>query len=208
MSITLIIILITAAVSIPAFNKPDLFHKLDFSPYKIDKYKEWYRFLSHALLHADWWHLLLNMLVLYFFGDITQQYFEAYAGSKGILYFILLYVGGIMFAVIPTFNKHKEDPHYHSVGASGAVSAVLFSSVIFSPGTNLCFYGIPFLCFPGIVWAIAYLAYSYYKGREASDNINHNAHFSGAIYGILFTFIAAPKSIPAFVDQLLRLLPF
>jgi len=208
MSITLIIIIITVAVSIPAFNNSNLFYKLDFSPYLTEKNKEWYRFLSHALLHADWWHLLLNMLVLYFFGDVTQQYFEAFSGSKGIFYFILLYVGGIMFAVIPTYNKHKDDPNYHSVGASGAVSAVLFSSVIFSPGTNLCFYGISFLCFPGILWAAAYLIYSYYKGKDSSDHINHNAHFSGAVYGIAFTFIATPKSIPAFFEQILRLLPF
>lgn len=208
MSITLLIIGITLVVSIPAFSKPDLFYKLDFAPYAVDKNKEWYRFLSHALLHADWWHLLINLFVLFIFGDITQAYFETYLGAKGAFYFLLLYLGGVAFAVVPTFKKHRNDPGYHSVGASGAVSAVLFSSVIFSPGTELCLYGLPFLCFPGILWAIAYLVYSFYKGKQEGDHINHDAHFWGAIYGVLFTFVSAPQSIGPFFDQLWRLLPF
>jgi membrane associated rhomboid family serine protease len=208
MSITLLIIALTALVSIPAFSRPELFYKLDFAPYTTEKNKEWYRFLSHALLHADWWHLLINMFVLFIFGDITQAYFEAYAGAKGTFYYLFLYVGGVATAVIPTFQKHKHDPNYHSVGASGAVSAVLFSSVIFQPGTELCLYGLPFLCFPGILWAIAYLVYSYYKGKQGGDYINHDAHFWGAVFGIVFTFLAAPASISSFFDQLWRLLPF
>jgi len=206
MSITLIIILLTAAVSIPAFKNPELFYKYDFAPYQVEKNKEWYRFLTHAVLHGDWAHLILNMLVLFFFGDVTQHYFEAYAGGRGIFYYILLYLGGIMFAVLPTYKKYKDDPNYHSVGASGAVSAVLFSSVIFSPGTSICLYGL--LCFPGIVWAILYLVYSYYQGKKGGDNINHDAHFWGAIYGIGLTAIAVPESLPAFFNQLMNLLSF
>lgn len=207
MSITLIIILLTAAVSIPAFKNPELFYKYDFAPYRVEQQKEWYRFLSHAVLHGDWAHLILNMLVLFFFGDVTQRYFEIYAGEgRGIFYFILLYLGGIMFAVLPTYKRHKENPNYHSVGASGAVSAVLFSSVIFSPGTSICLYGL--LCFPGIVWAIIYLVYSYYQGKRGGDNINHDAHFWGAIYGVGFTILAVPKSILSFFNQLIDLLPF
>ena len=160
MSISLIIILLTAAVSIPAFSNPSLFYRFDFSPTAIDSNKEWYRFVTHAFLHGDWWHLGINMFVLWMFGDVCQYYFEAYLGTKGIMYFLLLYFGGIVFATIPTFKKHRHDYNYHSVGASGAVSALVFSSVIFSPGTELCLYGIPFLCFPGIVWAIVYLVYS------------------------------------------------
>jgi membrane associated rhomboid family serine protease len=208
MSITLIIIAITVVVSLLAFQRQDLFYRLDFSPFAVEQRKEWYRFLSHSLLHADWVHLLVNMFVLFIFGDITQAYFEAYAGAKGLFYFILLYVGGVAFAVLPTYRKHKNDPNYHSVGASGAVSSVLFSSVIFQPGTELCLYGLPFLCFPGIIWAIAYLAYSYYKGKQGGDYVNHDAHFWGAVYGVVFTFITVPRSILAFIDQILALLPF
>lgn len=206
MSVTLIIIILTAAVSIPAFKNSSLFYKLDFSPYQVEQRKEWHRFFSHALLHADWWHLILNMLVLFFFGDVTQNYFEFFAGTKGTLYFILLYVGGIMFATLPTFKKHKHNPNYHSVGASGAVSSVLFSSVIFSPGTSICLYGL--LCFPGIIWAVIYLIYSYSRAKKGGDYINHDAHFWGAIYGVVFTFLVIPQSFSIFIKQIIELLPF
>lgn len=206
MSITLLIIILTAAVSIPAFNNKQLFYKLDFSPYEVENRKEWYRFLSHALLHGDWMHLIFNMLVLYFFGDHTQAYFEAYAGTKGTFYFILLYVGGVAFATLPSYKKHKHNPNYHSVGASGAVSAVLFSSVMFNPANSICLWGI--LCLPGIIWAVIYLIYSYRKGKQGGDYINHDAHFWGAVYGALFTLLTVPQSIPSFFTQLWSILPF
>ncbi len=206
MSITIIIIILTVAVSIPAFKNSKIFYQLDFSPYFIEKNREWYRFFSHALLHGDWWHLILNMLVLYFFGDVTQNYFEAYAGSLGTFYFVLLYVGGIVFAVLPTYKKHNGNSNYHSVGASGAVSAVLFSSVIFSPGTSICLYGI--ICFPGIIWAVIYLIYSYTQGKKGGDFINHDAHFWGAIFGVAFTILTVPQSFLAFINQIVALLPF
>ncbi|HLW06889.1 MAG TPA: rhomboid family intramembrane serine protease [Marinilabiliaceae bacterium] len=206
MSITLIIILVTAAVSIPAFNNRALFYKFDFAPYAVDKNKEWYRFLTHAFLHGDWMHLIFNMLVLFFFGDVTQHYFEAYAGVQGTFYFILLYLGGVAFAVLPTYKKHKSNTAYHSVGASGAVSAVLFSSVIFSPASSICLWGI--LCFPGIVWAIIYLVYSYTQGKKGGDYINHDAHFWGAIYGVVLTFLTVPRTFLSFFEQIWRLLSF
>lgn len=201
MSITLIIILLTAAVSISAFNNPRLFNQFDFTPYRVENNKEWFRFFSHAFLHADWTHLIFNMFVLFIFGDRVQQYFEAYAGTKGILYFVLLYAGGIMFAVLPTFKKHKGNYYYHSVGASGAVSAILFSSVIFDPISLICPWFV--LCLPGIVWAIIYLVYSHYKEKKGGDNINHGAHFWGAIYGVVFTAIAVPKAMVPFFTQIL-----
>lgn len=206
MSITFIIILATAAVSIPAFNNRTLFYKLDFSPFIVEKNKEWYRFITHAFLHADWMHLIFNMLVLFFFGDVTQQHFEAYVGLKGIFYYIILYFGGIAIAVLPTYKKNKDNPSYHSVGASGAVSAVLFSSVIFSPSRSICLWGV--LCFPGIVWAIIYLVYSYVQSKREGGYINHDAHFWGAIFGIVFTFLMIPQSFTAFINEILALLPF
>ena len=206
MSITLIIIIINAFVSISAFNNSNLFYKLDFSPYQVEHRKEWYRFISHAFVHAGWWHLILNMLVLFFFGDITQNYYEAYIGEKGKYYFILLYLGGVLFATIPSYRKHKDNINYHSVGASGAVSAVLFSSVIFSPATRICLYGL--ICLPGIIWAVVYLIYSYQEGKKAKDHIDHDAHFWGAVFGAIFTFIAVPQAFPAFLKQLNELVTF
>jgi len=205
-SITLIIIVLNALISIPAFSNRSLFYKLDFAPYQLAHRKEWYRFISHAFVHADWWHLILNMLVLFFFGGITQNYFEAYLGDKGTYYFIILYLGGILFATLPSYKKHRDNPNYHSVGASGAVSAVLFSSVMFSPATSICLYGL--LCFPGILWAIIYLLYSYREAKRGKDHIDHDAHFWGAVFGAVYTFVAVPEAIPMFLEQLMDLIPF
>ncbi len=201
MSVTLLIILLTIAVSAVAFKNRTLFLKLEFTPYLVNTNKEHYRFLSHALLHADWMHLLVNMLVFWFFGDATERYFQYYLGTKGIFYFILLYVGGVVFATLPTYKKHKENYGYHSVGASGAVSAVVMSSVIFNPLNDICLYGL--ICFPGILWALIYLVYSYKMSKGSNDNINHDAHFWGAVFGIIFTVVTVPSSFLRFVNQLL-----
>lgn len=203
MSITLIIIVLTVIVSAIAFKNRELFLKLEFTPYLVYTNNEHYRFLSHALLHSDWFHLLINMLVFWFFGEATERYFAYYLGSKGVFYFILLYIGGVVFATLPTYKKHKENYGYHSVGASGAVSALVMSSVIFSPMSDICLYGI--ICFPGILWAIIYLVYSYRMSKGSNDNINHDAHFWGAIFGIIFTIAAVPSSLLLFVNQLLSI---
>lgn len=201
MSITLIIIVFTVIVSAIAFKNRELFLKLEFTPYLVNTNKEFYRFISHALLHADWWHLLINMLVFWFFGEAAEQYFNYFLGTKGAFYFVLLYVGGVIFATLPTYKKHKENYGYHSVGASGAVSAVVMSSVIFNPLNDICLYGI--ICFPGILWAIIYLVYSFRMSKGSNDNINHDAHFWGAVFGIVFTILAVPSSFLRFFNQLL-----
>lgn len=204
--LTLAIIILTSIVSIVAFSNHRLFYQMDFAPYKIKEFNEWWRYFTHAFLHGDWMHLLINMFVLFFFGRAVEVYLDHYLGDKGWFYFILLYVGGIIFAVLPTLKKHGNNPNYHSVGASGAVSAVLFSSVIFSPATSICLYGI--LCLPGIIWAVIYLVYSYYMSKKEGDFINHDAHFWGAVFGVVFTFVAVPDSFMAFFGQIGQMLPF
>jgi membrane associated rhomboid family serine protease len=199
--ITLVIIVITAIVSILAFQRNDIFYRFQFNPYNVKHSNEIIRFFSHALLHADWIHLIFNMLVLWFFGGVVEKYFEIYFGAKGMLYFILLYIGGVIFAVLPTYKKHQNDIYYNSVGASGAVSAVLFASVILDPLRSICLYGI--LCFPGIIWAVLYLGYSYYMAKKGQDNINHDAHFWGAVFGIVFTIIIKPVLALYFIERLL-----
>ncbi len=206
--ITIIIIVLTCLVSIPAFSNRDFFYRFDFAPYTVNERKEYYRFLTHAFLHGDWTHLFFNMFVLYTFGRAAQGYFEVYLGNIGLLYFVLLYLGGIIFAVLPTFNKHKNNPSYHSIGASGAVSAVLFSYIIFSPSSELTLLIFPFFGLPSIVWGIAYLAYEHYQSRKGNTNINHDAHLTGALYGIVFTLITVPKSLSSFIDQITYLLKF
>ena len=200
MSIYLIIL--TIIVSFSAFQKPELFNKLQFNPYSVHKYNQHYRFLSHALVHADWPHLLINMFVLFFFGPLVEGYMQAYFGyEKGVFYFLLLYIGGTATACLPTFKKQKDNLYYNSVGASGAISAVVFSSIIYNPMSSICLYGI--LCFPGIVWGLVYLIYEYYMGKKGGTQVNHDAHFMGAIFGILFTVLIRPVSFMEFIEQII-----
>ncbi|MBA3898866.1 MAG: rhomboid family intramembrane serine protease [Bacteroidetes bacterium] len=202
--LTIIIIAITSIVSIIAFQRHDIFQKLQFNPYAVKHNNEWSRFLLHAFLHADWMHLIFNMLVLFFFGGHIENAFEYHFGARGILYFIMLYIGGILFSSLTTYKKHQDNIYYNSVGASGAVSAVLFSFVVIFPVEPICLWGV--LCLPGLIWGIIYLVYSYTMAKKASDNINHDAHFMGALFGIAFTIAIRPTFAVEFYQQILMYL--
>jgi membrane associated rhomboid family serine protease len=199
--VTILIIAITSIVSIIAFQRHDIFQRFQFNPYAVKHHHEWSRFFLHGLLHADWMHLIFNMLVLFFFGGNVENAFEAYFGAKGILYFVLLYIGGILFSSLTTYKKEQDNVYYNSVGASGAVSSILFASVLIYPLADICLYGV--ICFPGIIWAIIYLIYSYSMAKKSTDNINHDAHFMGALFGIAFTIAIRPRFALEFYDQIL-----
>lgn len=184
-----------------AFQNHELFYKLQFNAYLIKHKKQSYRFFSYALIHADWLHLLVNMYVLYSFGGIVEQIFKGTFGNIGMLYYLLLYVGGVMFSTIYDFAKQKNNPGYNAVGASGAVSAIVFASILLYPEGSIYIFPIPF-ALPSWVFGGFYLAYSAYMGKRAKDNIGHNAHFWGAIFGIVFTFILYPGSIQNFFSQI------
>jgi len=194
MSVTLIIIAVTVIVSLLAFNNREIFRRLAFNAYDIKHFKNSYRFLSYALIHADWIHLLVNMMVLYSFGRVVEQYYEIIFGVKGILYFILLYVGGTALSTLPSYGKHKDDYTYTAVGASGAVSAVVFASILFDPLSKIYIFLIP-IGIPSIVFGILYLVYSAYMGKKNIDNVGHDAHFWGAVFGFVFTIILKPELI-------------
>lgn len=185
---TYVIIAITVVVSLIAFNRADLFDKLKFNAYLIHKKREWYRFLSYGLVHADLMHLLINMFVLYSFGLIVEAYFKHYFGPRALVYYLLLYVGGIAFSTLYDFGKHKNDQYYNAIGASGAVSAVVFSSIILYPAGKIFLFFIP-IGIPAPVFGILYLGFSAYMAKKAKDNIGHNAHFYGALFGIIFTIL-------------------
>ena len=189
--ITILIIAVTAIISVIAFSNHELFRRLAFNAYDIKHFKNSYRFLTYALIHADWIHLLVNMMVLYSFGRIVEAYFGFYFGTKGILYYILLYVGGIALSTLPSYGKHKDDYSYTAVGASGAVSAVLFASIIFDPMSKIMIFPIP-IGIPAIIFGPMYLAYSWYMGKKNIDNVGHDVHFWGAIFGFAFTLILKP----------------
>jgi membrane associated rhomboid family serine protease len=194
MSVTIIIIIGTVIVSLLAFNNREIFRGLAFNAYDIKHFKNSYRFLSYALIHADWIHLFINMMVLYSFGRIVEQYYGMLFGPKGILYFILLYVGGTALSTLPSYGKHKDDYSYTAVGASGAVSAVVFSFIVFDPLNKLIIFPIP-IGIPAIIFGILYLVYSAYMGKKNIDNVGHDAHFWGAVFGFVFTIALKPSLV-------------
>lgn len=196
---TLLLVLIVA-FSVFAFYNPNLMQRLIFNPFIIDKRREWYRFISSAFIHADWLHLAVNAFVMYSFGPVVEYYYTAAYGDKGWYYYLLLFVGAAVTAVIPTYVKYRNDPGYNALGASGAVSGIVFAAIIFNPWQKLYLFAI--IGIPGIVFAIGYLVYSYYMGRRSADNVNHDAHFWGGVFGFVFTILLQPKLIVYFIQKL------
>lgn len=201
LTLTVVLILIISAVSIYAFQRPELVQKLLFQPYLIKHRNEWYRFVSSAFVHGSWIHLLFNMFTFYFFGEAVERYVlkPRFGEVEGGIYFVVLFVVGVIVAHISTYSKYKDAYHYRSLGASGGVSAVVFCSIMFYPANDLCLYGL--LCIPGFILGPLYLIYSYYQGRRGADNINHEAHLYGALFGILFSIIVDTRVIGNFIGQ-------
>ena len=156
---TLLLIAITVLISLVALSRADVFDKLKFNAYFIHHNKEWYRFLSYGLIHADWMHLFINMFVLYSFGSIVEELFRYNFDMKAYVYFLLLYIGGIGFSTLFDFGKFKNDIYYNAVGASGAVSAIVFSSIILYPAGKIFLFMIPF-GIPAPLFGLIYLVYS------------------------------------------------
>ncbi len=203
-SITLIIVAINVVLSLMAFNNQSLQYKLIFNPYQVVQRKEYYRVITHAFIHADYIHLIFNMYVLYSFGGLIEQIFtepqlfgrifpdiEFWGVSQGYLYFILLYFGGLMAASLPAIRKHANNPGYNSLGASGAVSAVVMAVILILPTMNLRLFFIP-IDIPAFILGAAYLAFEYYMSKKGQTGIAHDAHFWGAIFGLVLLLILKP----------------
>jgi membrane associated rhomboid family serine protease len=187
-SYTLLLIIVTCAVSFIAYERKDLFYQLSFRPYNIKRNpREMYRVISHAFVHADLIHLFFNMWVLYMFGRLLEQQFAYDFGMKGLYIYSLLYFGGIIFATLPGFAKHKDNFAYTSIGASGATSALVFSFIVLAPTQSIHFFFLPGI--PAFVFGIIYLAAEYYMSRRGNTNIAHDAHIFGGIYGFIFTML-------------------
>ena len=201
--LTLPIILVTSIISILTFNRSELMARYQFNAYMIKHRNQWYRFITHAFLHADWMHLIVNMLVLYSFGQFVEMNLAFHFRDISPIIYLVLYFGAVIISSISTFQKHKDDHWYNAVGASGAVSAVMFSSVVFGPFMKIYLYGI--LPLPAILWAALYVAYSMYMGNRQSDNINHDAHLWGGFYGMIFTLILIPSAAQDFIQNILSI---
>jgi membrane associated rhomboid family serine protease len=195
------IIIITSVISIMAFNNPELLSRLQFNAYAIKNNKQGWRFFTYGLVHAGWGHLAINMFVFWSFGQIVFFLYQFHFGNLGILYFLILYVGGIMFSVLFDYGRHKNDQWYNAVGASGAVAAVVFASIILYPSGGVYLFFIP-IEIPSPIFGILYLVYSAYMARRGRDNIGHDAHFWGSLYGIILTVALKPQLFLDFIHQL------
>jgi membrane associated rhomboid family serine protease len=189
-----IIFLFTIITSIYAFNDNQVYGKFMLHPYSVGKGRKLYTFITSGLIHADWMHLFFNMFTFYAFAFNLER-------TIGHWQFGVLYVVSLILSDIPSVIKHKEDFWYNSLGASGAISAVLFSFILFYPFAPLRIFPIPINIY-AIIFGVLYLAYCWYASKNSKDNINHDAHFFGALSGIIITIILIPGVIPNFISAL------
>ncbi len=201
MSITLIIVGITAITSFMAFSNHDTVNKLIFWPYQVWRNNEWYRLLSGGFIHADWAHLIFNMIALYSFGTYLEASFKNIYGSLGPMLYLVLYLGAITLSDIYNLFTQKENYYYRSLGASGGVSAVIFAAILLNPYMGIGFMFIP-VPIPAYIFGPIYLLYCIVMAKRGSDNIGHIAHFTGSVIGFIFPIIFAPYLLPRFIHLL------
>lgn len=198
-----IILLVTVFVSYQAMQRPAVREKMLYEPYRVKALNEWHRVFSHALIHADYTHLFVNAFVLWQFGMRLESMFVSQGQP---LEFALLYIGGIAFAAIPGMLRHHDNPHYRSLGASGAVSAVLIAYILHFPTTELLlFFVIPM---PAFVAGILFFVYEHKMDQRGGSHVAHDAHLWGGIFGLLFTVFTAPETLPQFAAAVWAYLPF
>ena len=201
MVITLLLIVITVAISLAALNNAQLLHKLIMFPYGMKTPSEYYRMLTSGFIHEDYNHLFFNMFSMYFFGRNAENIFGQLDGSIGSIYYLVLYLTAIVISSLPAFIKHKNNRYYRSLGASGGVSAIMFFVIYFFPWSKIQFFFVP-MGIPAILYALLYSIYSAYMSKKGNDNIGHDAHLGGAAYGFLFAFLVDPTHGRMFLDEI------
>jgi len=206
MSLTLIVVVATCIISILSFNNRSLFDKLKHYPSIEHQRKEYYRWLTSGFVHGDYMHLIINMFVFHSFGTALEKYyifhFDMIGGS---ILFIATYLLTIILANIPTFFKHENNPYYTAIGASGGVSGILFIYILIYPWNMLGLYAI--IPVPAIIFGVLYLWYESWAAKNQNDNIGHDAHFFGAIAGIIIAIVSRPAILPEFFTSLVDNFP-
>ncbi len=199
-SVTTMFIIIISMVSVLAFSNKDVIKQFQFNAFQIYHKKQYYRLVTHALVHANWEHLIVNMIVLWSFGTIVEHNFEINFGGNSSYYYLALFIGSVLFSSLWSLVKQRNNFYYNAVGASGAVSAVLFAAIFFNPWEPIYFFGV--LPMPGIIFGLLYLYYSFYMSRKKLDNIGHDAHFLGAVIGFCAPILIRPSLFLDFVSML------
>lgn len=187
LSIGLVIVASIGIVSVMAWSNPRMMERLILIPPRVVNRGEYYRLLTAGWIHGDGTHLIFNLLSLYFFAASVEQ-------AIGALRFVMLYVAAVVVGFVPTVLRHRNHGNYRSLGASGGVAATIFSAILLDPRLSMYLMFIP-IPIPGWLFGLGYLAYSAYSSRKNSDNVNHDAHFTGAIAGVLLTFALAPTLV-------------
>ena len=195
-ALSLVIIAVTCLVSIVAFNNARLLERLILWPPAISREHQYDRLVTYGLVHASAGHLFVNMFTLFFFSPLIEQVYAIFLGRLG---FVVFYIGALIVSILPTFLANRDNPHYRSLGASGAVSAVVFAYVLLQPWTTIYLYFVPV---PAIVYAVLYVFYSIYMDKRSSDNVNHSAHLWGAAFGVSFTLLMNPHLFSLFMAAL------
>ena len=195
--ITIALIAVTCLVSWLAFNNRKLMDRLILWPPAIERHKQYDRLVGYGFIHADFMHLLFNMFTLFFFGRVMEGMITELTGSP--LAYLGFYLAALVVSILPTYLKHQKDPNYRSLGASGAVSAVLFAFILIDPWATI---GVMFIPMPAIVFAVLYVGYSIWMDKRGGDNVNHGAHLAGAAFGVLFMVIMEPRVLGHFLQQL------
>ena len=199
--VTLILIAANVILSITCFNNQDLMAKMIMWPYGVKRYNQYYRFITSGFIHANWMHLIFNMFTLYFFGRVIEAYFTMLQ-LGGIAAYLVLYFLGLILSDLPTYFKYKDDPNYHSLGASGAVSAVVFAAIVFNPWSSLYIFGA--IKISAFLYAVLYIWYSIYMSKKGGDNINHDAHLYGALFGLGFTIALIGAMQPQLFEYIIE----
>lgn len=187
-SITIIILILTCIISFTAFSNQRVIDDLIFYPPAITQRNQWYRFVTNGVIHADIGHLAFNMFSFYMFGEFVEKYFMGLFDERGKMLFLAMYITALPVCLIPTYLQNKDNYHYRSLGASGAVSAVVFAGIFLDPTIKIGLIIIPPII-PGFVFGPLYLILSAYMAKRGGDNINHSAHFWGAVWGVVFVIV-------------------
>lgn len=199
--VTIFLIAANVIISLIGFSNAGFVDKAILWPYRMKREKQFYRMITSGFLHADFVHLFFNMFTLFFFGRAIELYFSIY-GLGGQIAYLALYFTALIVSDISSYIKYKDDYHYRALGASGAVCAVVFAAIIFNPWGAIYLYGA--LKISATVYAILFVVYCVYMGKKGQDNINHDAHLWGAIYGLAFTLVLIGALRPELLDAVMN----